>query len=234
MASLKDMKKNHLENTKEYKERETWIEELCNEYAANNMQKLKMFISKKISAFGISTDDQRYLDFLSMANWQLYMLLRSFDPDKNDSVHGYVEAKIVYKMNTALRDVSTQKLVNYARDEKGNIKEDKDGYRTIITNVSLEYKNEDGYSVSDICKSKFDIHKAVFGEDYSDEYYKYMAQLGKKERRVAKKIEEGYTHSEIAELLHMTSREVEDCIKEMKETKNISIFYRRYKHLCMD
>ena len=87
-------------------------------------------------------------------------------------LHGYIEAKIVYKMNTALRDVSTQKLVNYARDENGNIKKDEDGYRTIITNVSLEYKNEDGYSVGDVCKSKFDIHKEAFGEEYSDEYYK--------------------------------------------------------------
>lgn len=170
MASLKDMEDNNLEDTAEYREREVWIEQICNEYAGNNLKKLKMFISKKISAFGISHDDQRYLDFLSMANWQLYMLLRTFDPDKNDSVHGYIEAKIVYKMNTALRDVSTQKLVNYARDENGNIKEDEDGYRTIITNVSLEYKNEDGYSVGDVCKSKFDIHKEAFGEEYSDEY----------------------------------------------------------------
>ena len=85
MASLKDMKDNNLEDTDEYREREAWIEQICNEYAGNNLKKLKMFISKKISAFGISHDDQRYLDFLSMANWQLYMLLRTFDPDKNDS-----------------------------------------------------------------------------------------------------------------------------------------------------
>lgn len=227
MASLKDMEDNNLEDTAEYREREVWIEKICNEYASNNLQKLKMFISKKISAFGISHNDQRYLDFISMANWQLYMLLRTFDPDKNDSVHGYIEAKIVYKMNTALRDVSTQKLVNYARDENGNIKEDEDGYRTIITNVSLEYKNEDGYSVGDVCKSKFDIHKEAFGEEYSDEYYKYMAKLGKKERRVAKKIAQGYSQPEIAEILHMTINEVQDCVREMKETKNVSIFYKR-------
>lgn len=229
MASLKDMEEKGLKGTEEYKKQKEMIDKVCYEYAGNDMKKLKVIVIKCIKKYGISYDNKKYVEFLSDANWQLYMILRSFDPEKNDSIYGYTDAKLSLKVITTLRDVSRQKYVNYERDENGKVKVDDGGNRKVLTDVSIDNENEDNRSVLETYNSGFDIHSATFGEQLSDNYYEYMKRLGKKQRRVAIKIGEGYKISEIAEILHMSKKEVSNCMKDIKDSNNVRVFYKSYR-----
>lgn len=223
MASFKEMEV----GTDEYEKRLMWIEKTCEHYAGNNMAKLKRIINYKMQSFDISSSDQNYNEFLSIANWQLYKILMSFDPDKNDSVEGYLIAKMSLKMNMAMKYITRDKDTNYERDQNGKKVLDEDGNRIVIQNVSLDNCYDCGVPISETIGSDFDVYEEAFGEECSDAYYEYLKRLGKKQRRVAIKIGEGYTQVEIAAILHMTMREVQDCVSEMKESKNVSVFYRR-------
>lgn len=96
MARLKELSGN------ERDKREKYYIEIMNDYSANNMEKLRKLINHSIKRFGKNQDNEDYDEFLSMANMQLWKILLSFDPEKNDNIQMYIKAKMCLKMRQTL------------------------------------------------------------------------------------------------------------------------------------
>ena len=80
-----------------------------------------------------------------MANMQLWKILLSFDPEKNDNIHMYIKAKMCLKMRQTETYCNREKRKQYARDEKGKVIRDENG---LAVDYSVEgdfpkYGNDD-------------------------------------------------------------------------------------------
>lgn len=70
MASLNDMKKKNLQNTKEYKNLYEIAITVSEDLASNNLEQVKKIVNKWASLFGKSGTHMDYDDFLSFANME--------------------------------------------------------------------------------------------------------------------------------------------------------------------
>lgn len=91
--------------------------------------------------------------------------------------------------------------------------------------------NESGLTVGDKIKDTkkaehYDIDKTFFeddGEKYSEKMLLYISKLSKLQREVVKLIIAGYTKDEIKMILHISSKECEDCYDAIRSYRNIEV-----------
>ena len=98
MASLNDMKKKNLQNTKEYKNLYEIAITVSEDLASNNLEQVKKIVNKWASLFGKSGTHMDYDDFLSFANMEIWKIALSFDPDKNDNMKEFIKSRLLNKM----------------------------------------------------------------------------------------------------------------------------------------
>lgn len=205
------------------------IEQLCEEYSAHNMRKLRIIIHNTLAEFGkVNTrgEDTNYAEFLSDANFELVKILKTFDETKNNNVHGYIAEKLHLKMCTVLTRLNRDKRTPYVRDSNGQKVRDENGNAIRGTTESLEAEDENGKSVADFIDSGFDIEKYLgMDEELSPQMEEYLSLLSKLQRKILLLLSKKYKKADVLEILHITSKSYEDnmiAIKSVNNTKYLT------------
>ena len=108
------------------------------------------------------------------------------------------------------RDRMRWKRCNLETDKDGNIKVDPHTKLPIpINNVSLDAPNEDGFDIGNMVACEIQ-------DEMSEGMVRYLKSLTKNELMIANRIMEGYTISDLPELLHMSTKQVDRIINNMK------------------
>ena len=218
MARLKEL------SGYERDEREKYYIEIMNDYSANNMEKLRKLINHSIKRFGKNQDNEDYDEFLSMANMQLWKILLSFDPEKNDNIQMYIKAKMCLKMRQTETYCNREKRKQYARDEKGKIIRDEKGRPNFIYDKRLDDVNEKGQSFIETVSSNFDVHKEAFKEkEYEDKVEKYLNRLSILQKKIVYLMIEGFQKKEILEKLNISDKEYINNIGVIRAYENKKI-----------
>lgn len=208
MASLNDMKKKNLQNTKEYKQLYLLAVEVSSDLASDNLKQVKSIIDKWASTFGKNGTHMDYDDFCSMANIEIWKIAFSFDPDKNDNMKEYIKSRLENKMKQTENMHNREKRVPYLRDKNGKLILDKEKKPTILHNKNMDEKNDNGCLLSDTFDSGFDIFDEINMEYMqSEKIKKYLSRLSILQRKIIKLMCIGYEKKDIKKKLHIDDRE---------------------------
>lgn len=190
---------------------------IIEEYCCNDMKKLK-FICKPVMSLigGISGKD--YDDIYSLAQFLLYKCVKKYDENNEKGA----------SFSTFFRNILFRRLcATYLRDRnrqcRSNTKEDKNGNKVFIPDVSLDAPTPDCVATMERISSSTTLEDEIFKPDISEKTKRYLYNLSSEQLEVAKLFMEGYQQEDIKEILHMTQIEFNNCMNGMRAYRNISI-----------
>lgn len=237
MASLNDMKKKNLQNTKEYKNLYEIAITVSEDLASNNLEQVKKIVNKWASLFGKSGTHMDHDDFLSFANMEIWKIALSFDPDKNDNMKEFIKSRLQNKMKQTETMLNREKRTPYLRDENGKIifDENEKPIKAKLMSFDSEQK-DDEKDLKETVSSSYDLENSCFNslQMTSDiNIQNYLSKLGVVEREIAFLISEGYAKDEILAKLGLTEKKYASYLRDMKsyEKKRILIRSKKEKSL---
>lgn len=182
-------------------------QDLIDKYYKNEMQLIKTICTKKIKKYNIP--QSYYDDIYSECGNTLLESVQSFDGAKA-SFNTYLTGNINRTIIDWYRDnFCRAKRSNLQLDNNGRIIKDENDNPIVIANVSFDAPSEDDVDLVDKIAEKQK-------EELSEGVVKYLESLTKTEREVANKIIEGYSVSDLPEILHMSVKQVNRVINNMK------------------
>ncbi len=185
--------------------------EIINTYCANDMKLIRRITYPIIVKYG-GFSEKDYDDFYDIALMCLMDSVICFSPDKNCTFHSYYIGNIKRKFMTEARDRQRAKRIPM---------KEIDSIHMII--------GETGSELGELIPSDFDIFEETFGEckeeQYSLKMQKYLDNLSKDQYKICEMIIAGYKPLEIANKLHMSSKEYSDNMQAIKAYRNISILF---------
>lgn len=195
---------------------------LLTTYAENNMYELRKLCKPLILHKHLAQMEEDEL--LDDALMVLAESVKTFDPSARCSFRTYLTGNIQRSYMDWTRDRMRWKRCNLETDKDGNIKIDPHTKLPIpINNVSLDAPNEDGFDIGNMVS--YEIQ-----DEMSEGMIRYLKSLTKNELMIANRIMEGYIISDLPELLHMSTKQVDRIINNMKGfEKRCLINYDDYK-----
>lgn len=186
------------------------METIINSYYMNNAQKLHKMVDKILFKLKFNVDKE---DFYSLANEIFVGVLKRYDETKD--FDGFLYSCLMNKFKTEMTRRNRQKR----QADKMSISWE--------TPLDEESDSTIGDFITDTRKAEhYDIDKTFFeddGEKYSENMLIYFTRLSNLQKEVAKLIISGYTKDEIKVILHISSRECEDCYNAIRSYRNIKI-----------
>lgn len=190
------------------------MEQILNEYYADNAKKLRGKVDKILKNFG-GLSDKDYDDFYSLANEVFVDVMRRYDGIQ--VFDGFLFSCLSNKIKTEITRRNREKR----QSDRNSISWE--------TPMNEESDTTIGDIITDTKRAEhFDIDKTFFeddGEKYSEKMLLYITKLSKLQKEVVKLIVSGYTKEEIKQKLHINNKDYKDCIESMSSYKNISILF---------
>lgn len=181
--------------------------QLLTTYAENNMYELRKLCKPLILHKHLAQMEEDEL--LDDALMVLAESVKTFDPSVKCSFRTYLTGNIQRSYMDWTRDRMRWKRCNLETDKDGNIKVDPHTKLPIpINNVSLDAPNEDGFDIGNMVACEIQ-------DEMSEGMVRYLKSLTKNELMIANRIMEGYTISDLPELLHMSTKQVDRIISNM-------------------
>lgn len=181
--------------------------ELINTYAKHNMAKLKNVCYPLIQMKNLPQMEE--VELLDDAQMVLIESAKYYDPTKS-SFSTYLVGNIKRSFYDWTRDRLRWKRCNLETDENGRIKLDEGGKMPIpIKNVSLDAPSEEDVD-------KLEKISITQDDELSEGMHRYLATLTPTELKVANMIMEGYTISDLPDLLHISAKQVNRIVNNMR------------------
>ncbi len=182
--------------------------QLLTTYAENNMYELRKLCKPLILHKHLAQMEEDEL--LDDALMVLAESVKTFDPSVRCSFRTYLTGNIQRSYMDWTRDRMRWKRCNLETDKDGNLKVDPHTKLPIpINNVSLDEPNEDGFDIGNMMS-------CAIQDEMSEGMVRYLKSLTKNELMIANKIMEGYAVSDLPELLHMSAKQVDRIINNMR------------------
>lgn len=179
------------------------------EYTANNNRKLNKMAYTIFKGFNLPS--MYYDDIYSIANEQLFVAGREFDPTKECSFNTFLVTKLTMKIRTFVRDLNREK-----RNPGKNIKI-----------VCIDEETEDGIQIEEVIASDYSLEEEIFGTENekinSKKIQEYLNHLSKIQREIIWRIAYKFSEEEICNELNISKREYKSNMKCIKDYRNISI-----------
>lgn len=186
------------------------METIILSYYENNAKKLHIMVDKILFKLRFDVDNE---DFYSLANEIFVDVLRRYD-GKQD-FDGFLYSCLTNKFKTEMTRRRRQKRQADRMSISWETPLDDDSDTTI------------GDFITDTRKAEhYDIDKTFFeddGEKYSEKMLIYITRLSKVQKEVVKLLISGYSKEEIKKILHINSKQYEDCYKAIHSYRNVSI-----------
>lgn len=182
--------------------------QLLTTYAENDMYELRKLCKPLILHKHLAQMEEDEL--LDDALMVLAESVKTFDPSVRCSFRTYLTGNIQRSYMDWTRDRMRWKRCNLETDKDGNLKVDPHTKLPIpINNVSLDEPNEDGFDIGNMMS-------CAIQDEMSEGMVRYLKSLTKNELMIANKIMEGYAVSDLPELLHMSAKQVDRIINNMR------------------
>lgn len=181
-----------------------WIDEYCR----NDLAKLKRICNPLIARKNVP--QFMYDDLYDDAMNVLHESVVSFVSGKA-KFETYLISNIHRSFYDWTRDNHRGKRCNLLRNKKGEIIKDEKGKSTVISDISFDAPAEDG----------IDLREKIVGEtaieiNDNPNLKKFMETLTSTEKKIAELIIQGYKFSEIKEFLHISDKQFERHIGNMR------------------
>lgn len=190
---------------------------IVEDYCCDDMKKLKKLCNPIIVRIGgISKKD--YDDIYSLAQFLLYKCVRKYDKDNSNGA----------SFNTFLWNILSRRIyATYIRDKnrqcRSNTKEDENGNKIFIPDVSLDAPTLDCVATMERISSSTTLEDEFFKPDISKKMKQYLHNLSSEQLEVAHLFMDGYKQEDIKDILHMSQSEFNNCMNGMRIYRNISI-----------
>ena len=183
-------------------------QQILEEYASNNMARLRKISYPLFIKFG-GISEKDHDDFYSKANEELWKATKVFDESKNIPFEAYLLGCLKRKFKTEMTGLNREKR-----------KSDR-----LSVSLDTPIGEDEGATLGDILSSDFNLEKEVLGDAETDnlKIEKYLHKLSKMQRRIVGFLSEGYSPSEIQELLHIENKRYLDNIKAIQSYENIKV-----------
>lgn len=184
-------------------------------------KKLHNMVDKILSQFGGITDFDKE-ECYSIANLYISKYIKSqldqniedFDEDK---FNGYMYFGITNKIKTYITRKNRGKRCQIVTSKEGDKEVKQYIYPTSLDNLMTD-DGETKYM--DVIPSDFDIESSIdVGEllNLGENVIRYISSLGTIQRQIADLIMQGYNSTEIKEILHISDKEYNTYLSDMKE-----------------
>ncbi len=184
------------------------MEQIMNAYYANNAKRLHKAVDKILARFeGISDKDKD--DFYSLANEVFVDVMRRYEDSQpfDAFLHSCLQNRIKTEMTRRNRE--KRKADRLA--------------------ISLDAPVGEGetLTVGEMLADPFDIEMQVLGREDSQslKVLSYLANLSRRQRRVAELLADSYGAGEIRDILHLTKKEYADAVSGICAYENISLLF---------
>lgn len=183
-------------------------QQILEEYASNNMARLRKISYPIFIKFG-GLSDKDHDDFYSKANEELWKATEAFDESKNIPFEAYLLGCLKRKFKTEMTGLNREKR-----------KSDR-----LSVSLDTPIGEDEGATLGDILSSDFNLEKEVLGDTETDnlKIEKYLHRLSKMQRSIVGFLSEGYSPSEIQEILHIENKRYLDNIKAIQSYENIKV-----------
>lgn len=199
-------------------------QEVIETYFSDEMRKLKKICNPIL--FRKNVPQMYYEDLYAVASDTLIESLKSFDGSKS-SFSTFLIGNINRSFYDWTRDNTTRLCRNNIEtDKNGKIIRDENGKVSIIPNVSLDAPIEDGIDLRERVASDFNIEDKLLEEMevlQGDKISKYMKRLSNRQRKIVLLLSDGYTKEEIAKLLHINRKKLNEDMSSIMAYENIRI-----------
>lgn len=172
------------------------------EYSRNDMRALKNLVYPIFIKFGLPMSE--YDDFLSIANMTLWQCSQRFDDSMNDNFKLFLRGCLQNKFKNELTRRNRQRRVPTNMTISLDSVVNEDGNTTLLDFIIADDSTEDK-------------------TEYSDRALQYISSLSEIQKNILDCMINGYNTTEIAEHLHISSKDIADNLQTMRAYENIKI-----------
>ena len=201
---------------------------LVDSYFEDDSKKLNEMIDKILFRLNFKVENS---DFYSLGSEIFLDTLCRYD--ETQDFNGFLYSCLIKKFKTEMTRQNRQKrkivLEVEEEQEDGSVKV----VRKSIPEVSLDAPVYEGSTrtIGDmIAETKvatdYDIDKTFFeddGEKYTEKMLKYISRLSNLQREVVKLIISGYKTEEIQKILHISTKQCQDCMVGIRSYRNAKV-----------
>lgn len=187
-------------------------QQLLDEYASNNMAKLRKISYPLFIKFG-GISEKDHDDFYSKANEELWKATETFDESKGILFEVYLKGCLARKFKTEMTGLNREKR-----------KADR-----LSVSIDTPIGESENATIGDLLASDFDIEKEALdkiGVSNDEKVEKYLNGLSSVQRQIVEMKMNDITISEIKCNLNLTDGQYEDHCRQIKSFRNTQILFR--------
>ncbi|WP_395546807.1 MULTISPECIES: DUF262 domain-containing protein [unclassified Lacrimispora] len=187
-------------------------QQLLDEYASNNMAKLRKISYPLFIKFG-GISEKDHDDFYSKANEELWKATETFDESKGILFEVYLKGCLARKFKTEMTGLNREKR----RADR------------LSVSIDTPIGESENATIGDLLASDFDIEKEALdkiGVSNDEKVEKYLNGLSSVQRKIVEMKMDNATISEIKCNLNLTDGQYEDHCRQIKSFRNTQILFR--------
>lgn len=187
-------------------------QQLLDEYASNNMAKLRKISYPLFIKFG-GISEKDHDDFYSKANEELWKATETFDESKGILFEVYLKGCLARKFKTEMTGLNREKR----RADR------------LSVSIDTPIGESENATIGDLLASDFDIEKEALdkiGVSNDEKVEKYLNGLSSVQRQIVELKMNDVTISEIKCNLNLTDGQYEDHCRQIKSFRNTQILFR--------
>ena len=186
-------------------------------YCSNDNKELKKLVNPIITKNYGWIPQKDYDDIYSNLSLVVWDCEKRFNPDKvkNKQFESFLKSCIENKMVSYVIYSNRNKRV--AKDKDGNI----------IKDVSMDsfIGEDESTTIEDTISDEATIEKEIFNgeEGFSEKTLLYLSKISNNSKKILNLMVKGFKSFEIINLLHISKKEYEDCLSEIRSYRNTSV-----------
>lgn len=187
-------------------------QQLLDEYASNNMAKLRKISYPLFIKFG-GISEKDHDDFYSKANEELWKATETFDESRGILFEVYLKGCLARKFKTEMTGLNREKR----RADR------------LSVSIDTPIGESENATIGDLLASDFDIEKEALdkiGVSNDEKVEKYLNGLSSVQRQIVEMKMNDVTISEIKCNLNLTDGQYEDHCRQIKSFRNTQILFR--------
>lgn len=187
-------------------------QQLLDEYASNNMAKLRKISYPLFIKFG-GISEKDHDDFYSKANEELWKATETFDESKGILFEVYLKGCLARKFKTEMTGLNREKR----RADR------------LSVSIDAPIGESENTTIGDMLASDFDIEEEALdkiGVSNDEKVEKYLNGLSSVQRQIVEMKMNDATISEIKCNLNLTDGQYEDHCRQIKSFRNTQILFR--------
>lgn len=187
-------------------------QQLLDEYASNNMAKLRKISYPLFIKFG-GISEKDHDDFYSKANEELWKATETFDESKGILFEVYLKGCLARKFKTEMTGLNREKR----RADR------------LSVSIDAPIGESENTTIGDMLASDFDIEEEALdkiGVSNDEKVEKYLNGLSSVQRQIVELKMNDVTISEIKCNLNLTDGQYEDHCRQIKSFRNTQILFR--------